>query len=377
MRPSSGVGYASPMKRKILDEALARGKAERCRFESLEYLRIRDDFGGERRGTVLLPDGRRLPGYPSIGRIQSLAHGLRRQYAEPFWAEEKIDGFNVRIARHGDRLYAFSRGGFVCPFSTDRVPDLLDAAVFDAEPDLVLCAEIAGPDNPYLEGSPPQVTEDVALFVFDALYAGDGRLLDPPAKAALGERHGLPMVRSFGRFTAAEQESLRGILRRLDVEGSEGLVFKGEGEGGRTKYVTGRSNIADISLCSEQLLDLPPEYFTNRLLRLALYADELGTPDAAALERDLGRAFLVGLERAVARSREFGRVGHRFRCRFRERRNAEHFIAHLAATAGRRVRIAEDSPHREGGYWVLEFERILQRMTGTLASVLAGQARYD
>lgn len=365
------------MNRKTLDDALARGKAERCRFETLEYLRFSDSFGGEPRGTVLLPDGRRLPGYPSIGRIQSLARGLRRQYAEPFWVEEKIDGFNVRIARHDGRLYAFSRGGFVCPFSTDRLPDLLEATVFDAEPDLVLCAEIAGPENPYLEGSPPQVTEDVALFVFDALHAGDGRFLDPPAKAALGERHGLPMARSFGRFTADDQPALAALIRRLDAEGSEGVVFKGEGAGGRTKYVTGRSNVADIALCSEQLLDLPPEYFTNRLLRLALFADEHGEPDGATLERELGRAFLSGLGRAVARSREQGRVGHPFRCRFRERRNAEHFIAHLEITAGRRVRIAEGAPRAEGGYWVLEFERILQRMTGTLANVLAGQAQYD
>lgn len=360
-----------------LDEALARGKAERCRFESLDYLRFSDAFAGVPRGTVRLPDGRLLPGYPSIGRIQSLARGLRRQYAEPFWAEEKIDGFNVRIARHEGRLYAFSRGGFVCPFSTDRLPDLLDEAVFWAEPDLILCAEIAGPENPYLEGAPPQVTEDVALFVFDALRAADGRFLEPTAKAALGERFGLPMARSFGRFTADDQAALAALIRQLDAEGSEGLVFKGEGAGGRTKYVTGRSNVADIALCSEQLLDLPPEYFTNRLLRLALYVDEHGEAGDEALERELGHAFLAGLQRAVARSREHGRVGHPFRCRFRERRNAEHFIAHLDATAGRRVRIAEDSPRREGDYWVLEFERILQRMTGTLANVLAGQAQYD
>ncbi|PWG64352.1 RNA ligase [Sediminicurvatus halobius] len=365
------------MDRNTLDEALARGKAERRRFESLEYVRFSDGFAGIARGTVQLPDGRLLPGYPSIGRIQSLARGLRRQYAGPFWAEEKIDGFNVRLVQHDGALYAFSRGGFVCPFSTDRLPDLLDPTVFESEPALILCAEIAGPENPYLEGSPPQVREDVALFVFDIIRGADGAFLEPPAKSALAARYGLPMARSFGRFTADDQQALGSILRQLDAEGSEGLVFKGEGGGGRTKYVTGRSNIADISLCSEQLLDLPPEYFTNRLLRLALFTDELGSADAPALERELGRAFLQGLERAVARSREVGRVGHRFRCRFRQRRNAEHFIAHLEATAGRRVHIAEGSPHREGDYWILEFERILQRMTGTLANVLAGQAQFD
>ncbi|WP_290652533.1 RNA ligase [Aquisalimonas sp.] len=361
----------------ILTQALGRGKAVEDRFERLTFTRLVDTVAGYPRGSVVLPDGSIVSGYPSIARVQSLAAGLRRHYSGPFWAEEKIDGFNVRIVRYGQTHYAFSRGGFVCPFSTDRLPDLMDPAVFDEDPQLVLCAEIAGPENPYLEGHPPQVAEDVALFAFDMMHRARPGFVSQDDKMRLIARYGLPATRIFGRYQPEDTEPLQQLILQLDAEGSEGLVFKGEEDGSRAKYVTGRSNVSDIALCGDQLLDLPPEYFTNRLLRLALFASENGQVGDAELERSLGRAFIAGVARAVERSREVGRVGVPFRCRFRQRRNAEHFIAHMKATGGKRIMIAEDMPRREGRYWVLEFERVLERMTGTLANTLAGASQYD
>ena len=360
-----------------LADAIERNKAAPGCFETLHYTRLLEPLGDYPRGTVVLPDGSVVPGYPSIGRVQSLAAGLRKHYSGPFWAEEKIDGFNVRILRHEGTLYALSRGGFVCPFSTDRLPDLLDPGLFDDDPALVLCAEIAGPDNPYLEGHPPQVEEDVALFVFDMMRRGGAGFLPQEEKMALIERYRLPATRIFGRYGPEDVERLSELILQLDAQGSEGLVFKGETDGRRAKYVTGRSNITDIALCSEQLLDLPPEYFSNRLLRLALFANEHGQHCDAELERGLGRAFLAGLDRAIERSRAMGRVGVGFRCRFRKHRNARHFVDHLKATGGRRIQLAPDTPRRAGDYWILEFERVLDRTTGTLATILAGGSQFD
>ncbi len=366
------------MDQQTLNNALERGKAVAGRFDGIEYARLVETVGGFRRGTAVLSDGSVIPGYPSIGRVQSLAAGLQRHYQGPFWAEEKMDGFNVRIVRDGERTVAFSRGGFICAFSTDRLPDLLDTSVLDDHPELILCVEIAGPDNPYLEGHPPQVTEDVQLFVFDMMRKGEDGFLPQAEKMALLERYGLPSTRIFGRFRPDDIEALEELILQLDAEGSEGLVFKGESDGGRAKYVTGRSSVADIEICSDQLLDLPPEYFTNRLLRLGLFVAEHGQAGDAELERSLGRAFIDGVTRAVARSRGVGRVGRRFRCRFRERRHAEMFMQHIKATGGQRVLIDEAMPLQEkDGYWLLEFERVLERMTGTLANTLAGASQYD
>jgi putative ATP-dependent DNA ligase len=365
------------MDRQVLADALAQGRAESHHFEGLEYARLTETVTGYPRGSVVLPDGVVVPGYPSIARIHSLASGLRQQFQGPFWAEEKIDGYNIRVLCHEGRVYAFSRGGFVCAFSTDRLPDFLPPGVFEREPGLVLCAEIAGPDNPYLEGSPPFVTKDVQLFVFDMMRKSQPGFLPQTEKMRQIEQLGLPATRIFGRFLPSDVDALRDLILQLDREGAEGLVLKAEFGETRSKYVTGRSNITDIHVCSTQLLDLPPEYFTNRLMRLAMFVTEHGQQGDPDLERSLGRAFLSGLDRAVAGSREHGRVDHRYRCRFRERRNALHFIAHMLATGGQRVRIAPGMPHEEDGYWLLEFERVFDRMTGTLATALAGATQFD
>lgn len=369
--------YTLNMDRETLADAVEQGRAELHRFEALRYARLTESVAGYPRGSVVLPDGIVIPGYPSIARIHTLSAGLSEQFRGHFWAEEKIDGFNVRILRHEGRVYAFSRGGFVCPFSTDRVPDFMDPALFEAEPELVLCAEIAGPDNPYLEGSPAFVTRDVALYVFDMMRKGVPGFLPQRGKMERIARHELPATRIFGRFRPADVEALRRLILQLDEEGAEGLVFKGENEAIRAKYVTGSSNVTDIRVCSGQLLDLPPEYFTNRLLRLALFVTEHGRQNDPELERALGAAFLSGLDSAVERSRGRGRVDHRYRCRFRERVNALHFMEHMKATGGQRVRFAPGMPRAVDGYWELEFERVFDRMTGTLATALSGAIQFD
>lgn len=344
----------------------------------LRYTRLEDGVRPYPQGSVRLPDGSVVPGYPSIGRVRSLERELPMHFSGPFQAEEKMDGYNVRIFRHGDELYGLSRGGFVCPFTTDRLPDLLDPAIFQDEPDLVLCAEVAGPETPYMEGSPPDVTEDVALFVFDMTRRGPPAFLPYDEKVERLERYGLPSVRRFGEFHPDTLEPLRELILEIDREGREGLVLKSEDDGGtRAKYGASRANIVDIRLMASALLDVPPEYFTNRLLRTAVFMMEHELEADPEVERELGSAFLTGLMDAVRQARTEGTVGHPFRCRFRKRDNALWLMDFLAESGGARTRFADDVPRREGDYWVVEFERIQARMTGTLRQIFDGPEKRE
>ncbi len=367
-----------PLSEDKIAAAFASDKVEALDYDGLHYKRLTDSAGPVPRGSVRLPDGSVIPGYPAIGRIHTLATGLREQFSGPFQAEEKIDGFNVRIVRHEGRLLAFSRGGFVCPFSTDRAPEMLDTAVFDDEPRLIVCAEIAGPENPYIEGSPPQVVEDVALFVFDLMARDAGGFLPLAAKAERMARDALPGVRTWGPYTPDQVEAVRELMRYLDAGGAEGVVFKTDAGGGyRAKYVTARSSISDIELTSNALLDLPPEYFTHRLLRLALFMAENDRQGDANLERDLGRALLQGLFDASASVGDNGLVDQPFRCRFRNRDNAERFVAFLQRTGGKHMRFPEGGLYAEGDFWVLEFRRVRERMTSWLRHTLWGGTQFD
>ncbi|MEA5444998.1 RNA ligase [Gammaproteobacteria bacterium AB-CW1] len=360
-----------------LKRAQDQGKADHRQFQDIGYTRITDQIKKVPKGSVVLEDGSIIPGYPSIARIQALDPGLSKQFAGPFWAEEKMDGFNIRIFRHGEQVYALSRGGFICPFATDRMLDLLDEGIFQDHPDLVLCAELVGPDNPYLEGHSPQVQEDVGLFVFDMMEKNREGFLTQSRRMELLDQYALPRAEIFGRFTAGQRPEIADLILRLDEEGKEGLVLKPEDQGQRAKYVTGRSNTYDFSVTGQGLLDLPPEYFTNRLLRMGLFMAEHGQQQDHERLAELGHALMLGLFRGIDISRRQSRVGSLYRCRFNRRDSADAFIRHIEETGGDRVKVYKGMPKRQGDYWLLEFERVHQRMTGFLNQALQGGRQFD
>jgi putative ATP-dependent DNA ligase len=361
----------------LLDEALSRRKARRESYEGLGYLRFTDDFHGVPKGTVVIDDGPTVWGYPHIGRILRLDTGLAEQFDAPFWMEEKLDGYNVRVFLHQDRVLAITRGGYICPFSTDRIPELLDTGFFRDQPRRVLCAEIAGPDNPYMEGTPPYVTEDVQAFVFDVARLDRPGFLSQADKAVLLERYGLPAVPVLGRFTYGQVEEIRAILRDLNRRGIEGVVLKEDSpRNRRTKYVTSHSGIYDIAITSQNMLQLPAEYFTGRVLRLALFMEEEGIRHTRDLDRQLGAAFLDGLLAGVEQYKREGRIYRSYRCRFREKKNLDLFREHMRHAMGH-THFTVRTERREGGYWLFEFDKQLPQMTSLLKHVMSGGVVFD
>lgn len=359
-----------------LRRAVQAGKAHAVGIGGLRYTQFVHGFENIPRGTAVFEEGV-VYGYPSIGRLLALEKGLARQFTAPFWMEEKIDGFNVRICRVQGKTIALTRGGYICPFATDRIADLLDTAVFEREPDLVLCAEVAGPDNPYSESFPPFIAGDVRLFVFDMLRRNSSRFLCGKEKQDLIRRHNLPAVEIFGRFEPKDLPEIRAILKRLDSEGREGAVFKEDSpRQRRTKYVTASANLSDIRSSVYTLMDLAPEYFTGRVLRTALAADELGTERPAELKQRLGAAFLDGLLGAIRQQHDEGRIFHRFRCRFRSPDNAAELIHYLKRAAGH-VQVVQRGLRQDGDFWVLEFERIYPSLNGLLSDWLTGRTVFD
>lgn len=360
-----------------LAAALESGKARRVRSLGVDYVRYTDDLKGVPRGTVVVGE-RAIFGYPHIGRMLSLRHGLEAHFGDTVWAEEKINGYNVRIARIAGRAMAFTRGGFLCPFTTDRLPDLIDTAVLDAQPDGVLCAEVAGPDNPYHQDYPPFVEDDVELFVFDVMHLDSPGFVAQADKQALIAEWGLPGTPSFGRYPTTAVDALTDLINDLDDRGGEGIVFKDNANGEhRAKYVTPGSNIADIRGAAASIMDLPAEFFTDRVLRLVIGALDTGRPLDEGAKQALGEAFVDELQRAIRQFRTERHVTYGYRCRFRKRTNAEAMLDQLCRIQGHSVQIIERGIEREGDYWLLRFDRVSQRINGLLGSLLGGELVYD
>ncbi|RLJ71148.1 putative ATP-dependent DNA ligase [Hydrogenivirga caldilitoris] len=360
----------------LVREAIKQRKARSESFLGFEYLRFSDDYKDIPRGTAVFQDTI-IWGYPHIGRIFMLEKGLKEHFKNPFWVEEKVDGYNVRIFKVRDRVIALSRGGYLCPFTTDRVGDFIDLKFFEENPDLILCAEVAGPDNPYIEESPPFIREDIKFFVFDVMKKNQQTFLKQEEKLSLLERYSLPGVEVFGRFTSGDTEKLKELLLKLNKEKREGVVFKEDSEENRrAKYITSYANLNDIKVTTKNMLQLPPEYYTNRILRLVLFMEEEGINRTEHLYEELGRAFIDGLFDAIEQFKKEHKVYRTFRCKFRNKDNAVALMELLHRTS-KHIQVIERELKQEGEFWVLTFDKVFLNMTGLLGHLLSGGLVFD
>ena len=346
-------------------------------FGRERFVRWRDDEGDIPRGSVQLPDGRLLYGYPRIGRILHLAQGLRAHFGEePFWAEEKVDGYNVRVIRWQGKLLAFTRGGFPCPYTTDRVRRWLPDAPFREDPELVLCLEVAGPETPYTDASPPFVRADAKPFAFDAMRIGRPGFVSRTAFYAMMERYAIPSVQRLGRFCAQDAKALHAILARYEQEGREGIVFKDETGARMVKYTPAATALRDLEVGAPDLAELPAEYFTNRLLRLALaLAEAERAPELYA--EALGKTLLLPLAAEIRAFLRTGRLRRTRRCRTHTKRAALALLRHLRHVAhGRHIRKISLT-RGEDGLWHLVFAHEPASLSGLLHHLFSGGAILD
>ncbi len=242
----------------------------------------------------------------------------------------------------------------------------------------MLCAEVAGPGSPYNAVAPPHVEGDVGLFAFDLLRHGETGFVAKEARDEIVAAHALPAVETFGRYRAEDTDAIREVLARIDDGGGEGVVIEdASNPQHRAKYVGARASINDMRVNAHNLIDLPPEYFTDRILRAALYLVDRGERPDDALRRELGGALLDGLMGAVEQAGAERHVAAPYHCRFRDRGNAEAFMRHLERAQGSEVQVLRDGIERDGEYWVLRFRRVSPRITGLLGHLLRGGLVYD
>ncbi len=271
-------------------------------YNGLSYGRQRKD-GSFPRGTVHLyhPDtgslSRQIMGFPSIKRVYRLQPGIKRLFKKmPFWAEEKLDGYNLRIFMHEGNLLAATRGGFICPFSTDWAQiwaqDNNLNHFFRDHPQHILCGEVLG-DNPYNLQRHKDLPEGAHFFVFE-ICAPDGSFLPVETKQDLVRQYQLPAAPSLGKFDTSQRRELYSLLRDLNFQGKEGVVLKSEDSTRLMKFVTPECDIQDIKDGLRVGFDLDMGFFQSRYMRIGFFVQELGL-DQEEYARKLGRAFLEGI----------------------------------------------------------------------------------
>lgn len=268
-------------------------------FRGTRYRYLSEYRGPLDRGAVLYgADEQTVCGYPKIPRALMLESAVPKQFDGPFVVEEKLNGYNARVARLDGDIIAFTRSGIACPFSTYLVRSSLDLdSLFDARPNLVVCGEIIGPENPYTAYDYPDV-ESAAFLAFDLRDRTTGDPLPADRRRELLDAHDVPQTRSFSTFTPDETDAIAAVVNELDAQGREGIVMKSEDGRIQLKYTTSASTESDLSHAFSLPFEHGRSFIFQRLLREAFRAVEHDV-DTTERAHAVGEAILEPLVETI------------------------------------------------------------------------------
>jgi putative ATP-dependent DNA ligase len=365
-----GVAEALGLEPWRVKGALNRRTIKRVTARGLDYLVFRKDVSHVERGTAVFL-GREVTavrGFPKIRRAFYLAPMIERWMGDEVAVEEKMNGYNVRAFRAGEGMYALTRGGYICPYTTSRLRPLLEG--FFEEHDYVVCGEVVGTENPYTVHEYPEAG-GFAFFVFDLREKGTGRALPIKERNRLLGDFGISPVRLFGTYKREEcARRVFEILEDLAAEGREGVVLKDpDMELVPMKYTTSRANTSDLRYAFRFPYDYGRDFFFSRIIREGYQAVELDEGPEALEERArrLGESILYPMVEAIRMVRSGGFVGEEHLVRVSSLEELGELLDHLKKMG---VDCLLGEVREEGGEYVAEIRRQRFRTTDKILSNL-------
>lgn len=349
---------------------------QRSTYRGREYFHLSAARHGIERGTAIVGETI-VPGFPSVPRVLVLDPGVEEFFDGPVALEEKLNGYNVRISRAAGELFAFTRSGYICPFTTHVARQYSFDSFFDAYPDYTLCGELIGTNNPYTPHAYEEIddvgsqVDDVGIQVFDIRENGTGTPLDVETRYERCEQFDLPTVPRFG---IAEHDDIASdvaeIITDLDERGREGVMMKSLDGTRQLKYTTSATHRSDLAHAFSQPFDYGREFLFSRVIREAFQAAERDESEQERRERAqaLGEAILLPTITAIERVEDGAVIGDQHTIRG-ERTAIESLIAQFLSQ-GLRLEIEDD--YYEDGERIVEFCKVAQSSQDKIAHYLDG-----
>jgi len=319
-----------------LKVAFARGSLRLLESAGMQALLFKKPLGDLEAGTVIYlgDETEVIRGFPKIRRTLLLSPTIQEHFRDRVAVEEKMNGYNVRIAcLSSGETVALTRGGHVCPFTTRKAQELLELDEFFREhPDLVICGEMIGRDNPYVSQDYPEVGP-LGFRVFDLREKNTNRPLPVEERRALLDSYGLPNVRLFGVYPIEEAASeVADIIRALGMAGREGVVMKDPSmEVPPLKYTSSQAHARELAYAFSYPFDFGRPFFFSRVIREGFQAYELDESDDETRERArrLGEAIIYPMLERI-KSISAGEAAYEDTViDVEDREAAEEFIRHL------------------------------------------------
>lgn len=303
-----------------------------------EYLlRFDKEVSHIERGTVLCEKDDSfeiIMGFPKIRRAMVLDPTIKKHFSglEKVAVEEKMNGYNVRIAIAKDEILAITRSGYICPYTTQKAKEKLNLKFFDDFPELVLYGEMIGPDNPYV---PKEIygIESVEFYIFDIREKNSGKPLPINRKQEILEKYGFFQVRFFNEIplkTAAEE--IGKIIRELGEKEHEGVVIKDpEMVLPPLKYTSSQSNCSDLRHAFKFYNETGRDYMLSRIVREGFQTVEWDEDKAEFEKRcmQLGESILNSLRESIRSVKNGQRLYEEARIRVRDLKTAADFEDYL------------------------------------------------
>ncbi len=346
------------------------------RYEYL--LRFDKEISHVERGTVLYEQDssfEMITGFPKIRRAMILDPTVKKHFIglEKVAVEEKMNGYNVRIAAVKNDILAITRSGYVCPYTTQKAKEKLNLKFFEDFPELVLYAEMVGPDNPYISKDIYNV-ESVEFYVFDVREKNSGKPFSISKKQEILEKYGFFQVKFFGEIPleTAPEEIVK-IVRKLGEKEHEGVVIKDpEMILSPLKYTSSQSNCSDLRHAFKFYNEAGRDYMLSRIVREGFQTVEWNENEAEFEKRcmQLGKSILNPLRESIKKVKEGQRLYEEARIRVRDLKTVANFQVYLNRFG---IDTVFEEPKVVGGEYLITIRKINKSTTDKTQAIWQGE----
>lgn len=354
-------------------ESLQETKISESRWPEPQLLRFDKEISGVEAGTVIFKNGDVVWGYPSIRRPLVLEAAIKRHFSETVAVEEKMNGHNVRIASIDGEVVALTRGGFICPYSTEVAARLLPEEVFEKQPNLVLCAEMVGPENPYVSQE-VYPTDSIDLYLFDVAQKNQRGTGGVYKTQELAEKYGLKATAFFGEFSLkTAHERIKEIVIKLGRQGREGVVMKDpKNKVAPLKYTSSESNCSDLEVAFRHYNDYALDFFLSRAVREGFQSVEWEDSEEERKDRArrIGESILFPLVETIKKKQQKESIVQRVQIHVKSLATARGFENHLRRCG---IRAIFDQPLAEDDGYTIGITKLIMSTNDKTEALLDGE----
>jgi len=318
-----------------LEAAYQKGIVKKYQKHGLNAIQFRKGLGPVEAGTMVVKgeEIEVIRGFPKIRRTLMLHPALEKHFPQEVAVEEKMNGYNVRIAQVDDRIVAFTRGGYICPYTSRKASQILNLDEFFRDyPQMVICGEMVGTMNPYVSHYYPEVGK-LGFRIFDLREKLTNTPLPVMIKRDLLADYQLEPVRLLGVFPVEEApQKILEIVRELGKNDREGVVMKDpQMQLEPLKYTSSQAQAAELEYALSFPFDLAQAFLFSRIIREGFQSHETGESTDQLRERALrmGESILYPMLETIGKVEQGELAAEDLLIEVDSQEEAEEFIRHL------------------------------------------------